>query len=63
MSTSALNLVGCFVTQSVRLLSDAMESGVDIVEALMVLAVLNVAARPPDEDCHSICSRLTGGVK
>jgi len=38
------------VTGSVGLLSDAVEGLVNLAGALMALAMLNVAARPPDED-------------
>jgi len=38
------------LTGSVGLLSDALESFVNLAGALMALAMLTVAARPPDED-------------
>lgn len=38
------------VTRSVGLFSDALESGVNLAGAVMALAMLEVAARPPDED-------------
>jgi cation diffusion facilitator family transporter len=44
-----LKAVAYYVTGSVGLLSDAMESGVNLAAALMALSMLNVAARPPDE--------------
>jgi cation diffusion facilitator family transporter len=38
-----------YITGSVGLLSDALESLVNLVAALMALAMLTVASRPPDE--------------
>jgi len=40
------------LTNSVGLLSDALESIVNLIGALMMLVMLTIAARPPDED-HS----------
>jgi cation diffusion facilitator family transporter len=48
--TIALKTVAYLLTGSVGLLSDAMESLVNLVGALMALAMLTVAAHPPDED-------------
>ncbi len=48
--TIALKTVAYLVTGSVGLLSDALESLVNLVGALMALAMLTVAARPPDDD-------------
>lgn len=48
--TIALKASAWLVTGSVGLLSDAMESLVNLAGALMALAMLNVAARPADED-------------
>ena len=47
--TIALKGTAYWLTGSVGLLSDALESVVDLVAALMALAMLTVAARPPDE--------------
>jgi cation diffusion facilitator family transporter len=47
--TIALKATAYFLTGSVGLLSDALESVVNLVAALMALAMLTVAARPPDE--------------
>jgi divalent metal cation (Fe/Co/Zn/Cd) transporter len=48
--TIGLKLVAYRLTGSVGLLSDAIESVVNLVGAIMALAMLTVAARPPDED-------------
>jgi cation diffusion facilitator family transporter len=50
--TIALKTAAWRITGSVGLLSDAAESGVNLIGALMALAMLTVAARPADED-HS----------
>src|ERR1043165_4975955 len=47
--TIALKGSAYYITGSVGLLSDALESIVNLVAALMALAMLTVAARPPDE--------------
>ena len=47
--TIALKGTAYWLTGSVGLLSDALESVVNLVAALMALAMLTVAARPPDE--------------
>ncbi|MDQ3855191.1 MAG: cation diffusion facilitator family transporter [Chloroflexota bacterium] len=48
--TIALKAAAYFITGSVGLLSDALESLVNLVAALAVLVALTVAARGPDED-------------
>jgi cation diffusion facilitator family transporter len=50
--TIILKTVAYLLTGSVGLLSDAIESLVNLVGALMALAMLTVAARPADEDHH-----------
>jgi cation diffusion facilitator family transporter len=50
LATMALKSVAYMLTGSVGLLSDALESLVNLAGALMALAMLSVAARPPDED-------------
>ena len=50
IATIALKSFAYWLTGSVGLLSDAVESIVNLVGALMALAMLTVAARPPDED-------------
>lgn len=48
--TIALKTVAYLLTGSVGLLSDALESLVNLAAALMALAMLTLAARPADED-------------
>lgn len=48
--TIGLKFAAYAMTGSVGLLSDALESGVNLVGALMALAMLTVAARPADEE-------------
>lgn len=48
--TMALKAVAYWITGSVGLLSDALESLVNLAGAMMALAMLSVAARPADED-------------
>jgi cation diffusion facilitator family transporter len=48
--TMGLKVVAWHVTGSVGLLSDALESIVNLVGGIMALTMLTVAARPPDED-------------
>jgi divalent metal cation (Fe/Co/Zn/Cd) transporter len=48
--TIALKAIAYLLTGSVGLLSDALESFVNLVGALMALAMLTIAARPADED-------------
>jgi cation diffusion facilitator family transporter len=50
LGTMALKAFAYRVTGSVGLLSDALESVVNLAGALMALAMLTAAARPPDED-------------
>ncbi len=50
--TIVLKTIAYFLTGSVGLLSDALESIVNLVGALMALAMLTIAARPADEDHH-----------
>ena len=56
LSTAAAILTICmktaayFLTDSVGLLSDALESVVNLVGGLMAVAMLTIAARPADED-------------
>jgi cation diffusion facilitator family transporter len=50
LATIALKAIAYFVTGSVGLLSDALESLVNLVAAIMALAMLVIAARPPDEE-------------
>lgn len=47
--TIGLKATAYLLTGSIGLLSDALESGVNLAAALMALAMLTIAARPPDE--------------
>jgi len=64
--TIALKTVAYLLTGSVGLLSDALESIVNLVGALIALAMLTIAARPPDEDHaygHSKAEYFSSGVE
>jgi cation diffusion facilitator family transporter len=50
ISTILLKLGAFWLTNSVGLLSDAIESGVNLVAAIVALAALTIAARPADDD-------------
>lgn len=50
MLTIALKLTAYWMTGSVGILSDAMESFVNLAGAVIALAMLTLAARPPDEE-------------
>ncbi len=50
ISTIALKSYAYWLTDSVGLLSDALESLINLVAAVIVLIVLSIAARPPDEN-------------
>jgi cation diffusion facilitator family transporter len=50
LSTMALKSTAYLLTGSVGLLSDALESGVNLAAAILALIVLTVVARPPDEE-------------
>jgi cation diffusion facilitator family transporter len=50
IATIALKSIAYFLTGSVGLLSDAAESLVNLMGACIALAMLTIAARPPDED-------------
>lgn len=64
--TIALKTIAYVLTGSVGLLSDALESIVNLVGAIMALAMLTVAARPADEDHtygHSKAEYFSSGVE
>jgi len=64
--TIALKSIAYLLTGSVGLLSDALESLVNLVGALMALAMLIVAARPADEEHaygHSKAEYFSSGVE
>ena len=62
----ALKTAAYYLTGSVGLLSDAMESLVNLAGALMALSMLTVAARPADEDHpygHGKAEYFSAGVE
>lgn len=64
--TIALKTIAYLLTGSVGLLSDALESLVNLVGALMALAMLTIAARPADEDHtygHGKAEYFSSGVE
>ncbi len=64
--TIGLKTLAYFLTGSVGLLSDALESLVNLVGAVIALAMLTVAARPADEDHaygHSKAEYFSSGVE
>jgi cation diffusion facilitator family transporter len=64
--TIALKTIAYLLTGSVGLLSDALESLVNLVGAIMALAMLTIAARPADEDHaygHSKAEYFSSGVE
>ena len=48
--TMGIKATGYLLTRSVGLLSDALESGVNLVAAVSALAALTISAQPPDEE-------------
>jgi cation diffusion facilitator family transporter len=66
VATMALKAAAYLVTGSVGLLSDALESMVNLVGALMALTMLTIAARPADEEHaygHSKAEYFSSGVE
>jgi cation diffusion facilitator family transporter len=66
IATMLLKGAAYHFTGSVGLLSDALESLVNLAGALMALAMLSVAARPPDEDHaygHSKAEYFSAGAE
>lgn len=64
--TILMKAAAYWVTGSVGLLSDALESFVNLAGAIMALAMLTVAARPADEDHlygHSKAEYFSSGVE
>jgi cation diffusion facilitator family transporter len=64
--TMGLKAVGYLLTQSVSLLSDALESGINLAAAFTALAALHISAQPPDEDHafgHQKVEYLSGGAE
>ena len=66
IGTMLLKSGAYLITGSVGLLSDALESLVNLAGALMALAMLSIAARPPDEDHaygHSKAEYFSAGAE
>ncbi len=66
IATIGLKTVAYLLTGSVGLLSDAIESLVNLVGAIMALAMLTIAARPADEDHaygHGKAEYFSSGVE
>ncbi len=64
--TMGLKAVAYWLTGSVGLLSDALESIVNLIGALMALAMLTIAARPADDDHaygHSKAEYFSSGME
>jgi cation diffusion facilitator family transporter len=66
LSTILLKAAAYVLTGSIGLLSDALESFVNLAGAIMALAMLTIAARPADEDHlygHSKAEYFSSGVE
>ncbi len=66
LATMGLKAAAYLLTGSVGLLSDALESLVNLIGALLALAMLSLAARPPDESHsygHSKAEYFSSGVE
>jgi cation diffusion facilitator family transporter len=66
IATILLKAAAWWLTGSVGLLSDALESGVNLAGALMALSMLTIAARPADDDHaygHSKAEYFSSGVE
>lgn len=64
--TIGLKAAAYWLTGSVGLLSDALESGVNLVTAVMALIILTIAALPPDDEHeygHSKAEYFSGGIE
>ncbi|MEX0731978.1 MAG: cation diffusion facilitator family transporter [Aquisalimonadaceae bacterium] len=64
--TISLKTLAWWLTGSVGLLSDALESSVNLIGAVVALAVLGIAARPPDATHpygHSKAEYFSSGVE
>ncbi|HLO60476.1 MAG TPA: cation diffusion facilitator family transporter [Bacteroidales bacterium] len=64
--TISLKVAAYFLTNSVGLLSDAMESLINLAGAIMALAMLTIAIRPADDDHsfgHSKAEYFSSGVE
>lgn len=66
VATIALKALAYGLTGSVGLLSDALESGVNLATAVLALIILSIAQQPPDEEHaygHSKAEYFSGGVE
>ncbi len=66
LATIGLKTYAYLLTGSVGLLSDALESLVNLAGAILALVVLNIAAQPPDEEHaygHSKAEYFSSGVE
>lgn len=66
IATILLKTIAYWLTGSVGLLSDALESCVNLVGAVVALIMLTIAARPPDEEHeygHSKAEYFSSGVE
>lgn len=66
VATIGLKLAAWLFTGSVGLLSDALESGVNLVGGIIALAMLEVASRPADKDHafgHSKAEYFSSGIE
>ena len=64
--TISLKAGAYLLTGSVGLLSDALESGVNLAAAVIALIALSVASRPPDEEHaygHSKAEYFSSGIE
>ncbi|MCW5606174.1 MAG: cation diffusion facilitator family transporter, partial [Burkholderiales bacterium] len=50
LATIGLKVLAWWLTGSVGLLSDALEGGVNLAGAMVMLVALTIASRPPDDD-------------
>ena len=66
IATIGLKSIAYWLTGSVGLLSDAIESVVNLIGAIVALSMLMIAARPPDDEHlfgHSKAEYFSSGVK
>jgi cation diffusion facilitator family transporter len=66
LATMGLKAAAFWITGSVGLLSDALESGVNLLAALVALAALTVVGQPPDEEHaygHEKAEYFSSGVE
>ena len=64
--TISLKAAAYHITGSVGLMSDALESGVNLITAVFALCMLTIAAKPPDDDHtfgHSKAEYLSSGLE